>query len=498
LNVATNCPSRYNPAMPNDHLAKELDRDNTQFSSLWLTLLLTAAAGGMGWGIRGQYGHETGAMLAGLLVALVIGLLFCGRQSSLFAARVVAVAAVGISFGGSMTYGQTVGLTHDAELQGNWAALRWGMLGLAIIGGIWIGFAGVLMGAALSGKRYRALEILLLFLFLIQLYFVGVWLLNEPFDPANRQLPRIYFSDDWYWEPDKADLKPRREVWGGLLFALAGLWCYVTLWKRDAMARNLGLFGTVFGGVGFAGGQAVQAYHAWNAERFLDGWFAPIEPYMNWWNTMETLFGAMLGMGLGLGVWLNRRKLPPPLKDHVEVAPAAEFVLLAGHVAALAAWNFMSFDALDRVADHALTMGLMPLALIVGGRYSPYLVALPVVAMPICGKTLRELSYYHTEIPTAYGWMFFVILPMVLLTALALFLVRRGERGRSGQSFSRWALLIASWLYFALNFAFFRFPWPWESPTARTPSAVVFAACLLALTLACAFYFSRARRYAKQ
>jgi len=27
-------------------------------------------AGGLGWGIRGQYGHEAGAMIAGLLVRL--------------------------------------------------------------------------------------------------------------------------------------------------------------------------------------------------------------------------------------------------------------------------------------------------------------------------------------------------------------------------------------------------------------------------------------------
>ena len=39
-------------------------------------MLFTALAGGMGWGIRGQYGHETGAMLAGLLVALVLVYLF--------------------------------------------------------------------------------------------------------------------------------------------------------------------------------------------------------------------------------------------------------------------------------------------------------------------------------------------------------------------------------------------------------------------------------------
>ena len=34
-------------------------------------MLLTAMAGGMGWGIRGQYGHETGAMIAGVLVAVL-------------------------------------------------------------------------------------------------------------------------------------------------------------------------------------------------------------------------------------------------------------------------------------------------------------------------------------------------------------------------------------------------------------------------------------------
>ena len=31
--------------------------------------LMGAAAGAMGWGIRGQYGHEWGAMVPGVLVA---------------------------------------------------------------------------------------------------------------------------------------------------------------------------------------------------------------------------------------------------------------------------------------------------------------------------------------------------------------------------------------------------------------------------------------------
>ena len=43
----------------------------------WHAVILTAMAGGLGWGIRGQFGHESGAMIAGLLVSLVLARLFC-------------------------------------------------------------------------------------------------------------------------------------------------------------------------------------------------------------------------------------------------------------------------------------------------------------------------------------------------------------------------------------------------------------------------------------
>ncbi len=451
--------------------------------SLWLTLLLTAAAGGMGWGIRGQYGHQTGAMIAGVLVALVIGVLYCRRHSSLFTARFVAMTAVGISFGGSMTYGQTVGLTHDAELHGNWPALWWGMLGLFIKGGVWVGFAGALLGMGLGSLRYSPIEIAVLFLCLIVLLFLGVFLLNEPYDPEHRLLPKIYFSDSWDWEPDKADLRPRRERWGGLLFALAGLLAYVSIYKRDAIARNIGLMGAIFGGIGFAAGQAVQAYHAWNAEQFRDGWIGNIEPYMNWWNMMEITFGAILGMGLGLGIWLNRRQLASePEEDRVEFTPTAECTALSMHAAAIAAWTFVSFNALEAFADHALTMGILPLILILGGRYSPYLVALPVVLLPIAGKTLRELSYRSDFISPDIGWLAHFALPMTIMLGAAFLLAWRGKHGQSGRTFCRWSLLLASWIYFALNFTFFRLPWPWADWTGRTPSALIFAVCLLLLT----------------
>jgi hypothetical protein len=118
---------------------------------LWLAVVGGAAAGGMSWGIRGQYGHETGAMIAGVLVGLVLVHVFIPRAASLMAARAVALCALGISLGGSMTYGQTVGLTHDLGLVGNWAALGWGMLGLALKAGL-----GLRLPARCSGWGWEA------------------------------------------------------------------------------------------------------------------------------------------------------------------------------------------------------------------------------------------------------------------------------------------------------------------------------------------------------
>jgi hypothetical protein len=408
----------------------------------------------------------------------------------------VALTAIGVSFGGAMTYAQTIGLTHDPELVGNWAAMRWGMLGLFIKGGIWFGWAGLLMGMGLGGSRYEVGEISLLLLFLMALFLAGLYFINEPFHPEARELPTIYFSDSWFWEPSQVDMKPRRECWGGLLAALVGGWVYVTAVKRDGIARNMTLLGFASGAIGFPLAQCLQANHAWNNEWFRHGWFAPIEPYMNWWNAMETTFGAIAGAGLGLGVWLHRKHLTPSHNDETEIKPAAEAVLVLTYASLVAIWDFVDFQPLDRLAEQSLFMGLLPLALIVGGRYSPYLIALPIVALPICGKTVRELTYYHAEVSPNVSLGVFFALPMLVLLAASMALARRGKRGASGQSFSRWALLATAWIYYALNFAFFRWPWPWRGATTRTPSTIVFFVCLVLLTLACIFTPNCEKRHA--
>ena len=55
---------------------------------------------------------------------------------------------------------------------------------------------------------------------------------------------------------------------------------------------------------------------------------------------------------------------------------------------------------MDLFADNALAMIAIPLVAVMGGRLWPYLVTLPIVALPIAGKTVRQLSYEETAVST--------------------------------------------------------------------------------------------------
>jgi hypothetical protein len=455
-------------------------------------MLLTAMAGGMGWGIRGQYGHETGAMIAGVLVATVLVMLFCPKFNTLSSARSIAWVTIAISFGGCMTYGQTVGLTHDGPLIGNTEALRWGLLGLFIKGGIWIGFAGVVLGMALGGQRYTTGELGLMFGGMIFLMFLGIYLLNEPFRPADGSLPKIYFSDHWHWEPD-TELKPRREKWGGLLLALAGLWAYTGIIKRDSLALRMGIWGVIGGGFGFSLGQCVQAFHAWHPEWFVDGFLMKMDRFINWWNMMETSFGVIFGAILALGLWANRHLIKTPASENEssEINAAFEWGLLTIYLLALASWSFISFSALDQFADLAITMGLLPFIAVRAGRFWPLWVCLPITLLPIAGKTVRYVVYQSKLLEWPAGWAYCLIIPMAIAFLVSLYWSERPRLFGNGHLFSRSLLILTAWTYFLLNFAFFHFPpWPWadfNAWTARTPNNFIFSICLLGLTLGALF-----------
>lgn len=449
----------------------------------WQAVLFPALAGGLGWGIRGQYGHETGAMIAGLLVSLTLALLLCPRASSLSVARAVAWGTVAMGFGGTMTYGQTIGLTQNPGMIGNWEALGWGMLGLAIKGGIWIGFAGVFLGMGLSGVRYRPLEVLLLMLGLLGAYFLGALLLNSPFDPEHRRLPWIYFSATWYWEPSATELEPRPESWGGLLFALATAIAYSGVRRKDRLALRMALWGLLGGILGFPGGQCLQAFHAWNPELFRSGLWTWLDPNMNWWNWMETTFGAIMGGALGLGLWLNRARIRMLADSDVPVTSGAVgAILLTAHLALLIGSEIMDIPVISSFYDLGLIMGVIPLVAIAGGRFWPYLAILPITMLPIAYKTVFELVDEKAAISPVAGWTVYFAAPVAMALAAAVWFRLKAAEGQDGRTFARQALLLCVWMYWFLNFAFFRYSWPWTTWTSRTPNGISFAVFAVALT----------------
>jgi len=109
--------------------------------------------------------------------------------------------------------------------------------------------------------------------------------------------------------------------------------------------------------------------------------------------------------------------------------------------------------------------------------------ALPVTLLPIAGKTVLQLVYQETAINPAAGWFVYFILPLSLATVAAIRFAQGAPAGQTGREFARRALLLTTWIYFSLNFAFFRFPWPWAEWTGRTPNGIIFTLCAIGLTV---------------
>lgn len=447
-------------------------------------IALAAAAGGLGWGIRGSYGHETGAMIAGVLIGFVLIREFLPESSSLKGARVVALLALGVSFGGSMTYGRTLGLSHSPAVVGQWDALRWGLIGVAIKGGVWFGFAGLFLGMGMGKTRYRALEGLGMVLGMLALIALGLRVLNEPYNPSTGEFPRWFFSGAWP-TPAGPDPTARREVWGGLLFAMVGLAYYARFFRGDRLAGRMAVVGFLAGAIGFTKGESLQAFHAWNRSMFQPGGWLPVDPNLNWWNLMEITFGAIGGAGLAAGLAWNRALITPDEPtEAVTITPARETLLAALHVGLIVGAEFSGVPLLGQFLSLGPIAAIIALPAILGGRFWPYLFALPMVAAPIAGKTLRRLCYDQQVVPEAVGWVAFLALPIGLTLLAALWFAREGRRGQTAGRFATFALPITAWLYFFLCFSMYQFPWPWSGWNGRVTSSLIYLNCLAALSLA--------------
>jgi hypothetical protein len=114
-------------------------------------LLLVAVSLSIGWGIRGNFGHEAGAMIAGALAAMAVAIV-SGRED--WRQRVLyfgLFGALGWGFGGSIAYMYPISFTES----GHTASTYYGYFALVLEGGLWCGMgaAGTALAAVMPLAR---------------------------------------------------------------------------------------------------------------------------------------------------------------------------------------------------------------------------------------------------------------------------------------------------------------------------------------------------------
>ncbi len=161
----------------------------------------------IGWGIRGNFGHETGAMFPGVLGGLGACLL---SQRTDWHRRVIFFALFGMlgwAFGGSISYMMVISYTHSGHSATQW----FGYVGLFFIGFLWAALGGgaTAVAAAFSWDQLRSLlKPLACVLFVWILIYFGleplqqrleIWLAGSTaYDSMSRQEHPFYWLDtDW-------------------------------------------------------------------------------------------------------------------------------------------------------------------------------------------------------------------------------------------------------------------------------------------------------------
>lgn len=312
-----------------------------------LLILLTGLSVSIGWGIRGQFGHEYGAALAGAIGGMAVALL-SGRQD--WQRRIhyfATLCAIGFGFGGSMSYMKTVAYTHSSDA----ATVIYGFACVFVLGFCWAAPAGtgIALPAYLDREELTKLFVPLCAVFLSwylqdvvrgHLYLAhsqwfefeagyGVsailagaiailfFLFGKKYWGAGTALI-LYMSIGWwagyflFIRLMHLDMNPPRgDTWASCLGLVGGI--LVCCWRRGLGGIGLAtLSAGLFGGIGFALGTAVKVLVM--ATGFTT----------NWHSIMEQTQGLFLGVALGITMLAISRRAPAvndtvPVRSWTEV-----------------------------------------------------------------------------------------------------------------------------------------------------------------------------------
>jgi hypothetical protein len=306
---------------------------------------LSGLAMSVGWGFRGDYGHEAGAMVPGALLGLAI-CLASGRADWWRRASIMAMCgAVGWAFGGQMSYARITGYTASSSLPD----VAYGYACLFLIGGLWAGTgSGVLALSVTQSRSYLerfAGPLVVLWLVWLAMDISGLterlvqaWYLHDTdwvaalsallvagtyaiIIPRSRPACTLIISLAAGWWAGYIILTgllglhmtpPRSDNWSGCVGLFAALILYL-IHQKNRAGLLATLWGFLAGGAGFGVGDFVNMLG--RAQWGPIGHFAALHG-LDYWKWMEQLFGLIMGAGVGLAFLRNvRRRLAPPAED---------------------------------------------------------------------------------------------------------------------------------------------------------------------------------------
>lgn len=231
-------------------------------------LLFTGLALGLGWAIRGHFGHEWGASWAGAMGALALILVVNRKDWLAHAPTLAALGAAGWAIGGMMSYGIVIGYCRGTDY---WNVI-YGYTMLAVIGGLYGFMGGGFLGLGLASSADKKPD----WAALISQMVAGAYLFWG----------FIIYQLEWFMTP------PRSELWAACLGAAVALGWY--LYREGYFnALSVALYSALGAGFGFAFGNFLQVLGSASGIAY------------NWWNVMEFTLGLCGGIGMAYAVLRN-------------------------------------------------------------------------------------------------------------------------------------------------------------------------------------------------
>ena len=208
-----------------------------------LAVFLVALTVSIGWGIRGNFGHEAGAMIPGLLGAIAIAVMSRREDWQSRIPHVALFGGLGWGFGGSISYMYPISFT----MSGHFDTMFYGFLATFLEGGLWcaMGTAGAALALTADSDRLASLYKPLLFVL------AAMFLQNLIDSPIARALSVEEGSRmDDTWHRQESPLYWFDADWMPALFAFLGVCAYEFIghnWRRIWVLPTMTILGAIAG-----------------------------------------------------------------------------------------------------------------------------------------------------------------------------------------------------------------------------------------------------------